>query len=341
VSERNRSLIALLVAAYVVAWWHVVAPTLLAQSACGSADESSPFRGFFSRVGPWDVRGIGARTCDGGARVMIESTLMRGGDLVPGGRIDRPLGPTRVIETPMYCRRDDYPFLPPNALGGLPCVAATPGEHIDPRAEALRLESEVAPPAVRIGMNPRLGMVAVPTWFWVEGYDGNEISRARTVVEAHQECRFAMVHDDQGLVVLAADGRPQLQRQCETRTTTFTIQVRLWPNRYAWDFGDQHHQEVRCATPSACLDGLGQTFVDSRHPSTIRHPYVWTSLGQIGINGDEDAYRISLEITFSAAFRVAVNGASPGGWQSLPDRELSWAASHQVQEAQAVLTRPR
>ena len=28
-------------------------------------------------------------------------------------------------------------------------------------------------------------------------------------------------------------------------------------------------------------------------------------------------------------------------WSSLPDRELSWAASHTVQEAQAVLTRPR
>jgi hypothetical protein len=244
------------------------------------------------------------------------------------------------MEMPMYCRRDDYPFLPSDALGGLPCVAATPGERIDPRAEALRLESEVVPPAVRIGMNPRLGMVAVPTWFWVEGYDGGELARARTVVEAHQECRFVMVHDDRGSVVLAADGRPELERQCETRTTSFTVQVRLWPNHYIWDFGDRSNQEIVCASPRLCRDALGTVYTDPYHPSTVRHPYIWTSLGQTGVNDDEDAYRIALAITFSAAFRVGVNGASPGGWQTLPDRELSWAASHQVQEAQAVLTRP-
>lgn len=241
----------------------------------------------------------------------------------------------------MYCRRDDYPFLPRNALGGLPCITSTPAEHIDPRVVALGMEASLSPPDVQIGMNPRLGMVAVPTWFWVEGYDGGDLRRSRTVVEAHQECRFVTSTTDNGQTVLAADGRPELRRQCETRTTTFNVELRMWPNHFVWDFGDQHSQDITCATPTLCLDALGLAYIDPRHPSPVRHPYVWTSLGRTGVNGDQDAYRISLGITFSAAFRVDVNGSGAGDWQGLPERELSWAASHQVQEAQAVLTRPR
>jgi hypothetical protein len=266
---------------------------------------------------------------------------MHPGDLVPSGRITRPLGPITTAELPMYCRRDDYPFLPQNALGGLPCLNQQPAERIDPRAIALQMEAVLGPPDLRIGMNPQLGMVAVPTWFWVDGYDGRDLSRSRTVVESHEECHLAVERDAAGGAVLAADGRPNLHRQCEPRTTTFTIEVRMWPNHFVWDFGDQHSQAVPCKQPTDCRDGLGQTFSDMRHPSSIRHPYVWTSLGKTGVNGDVDAYRISVGITFSAAFRVGVNGGSLGDWESLPERDLAWSASHQVQEAQAVLTRPR
>jgi hypothetical protein len=72
----------------------------------------------------------------------------------------------------------------------------------------------------------------------------------------------------------------------------------------------------------------------------VLHPYVWTSLGQQGPNGDADTYRVGLGITFNAAFRVDVNGSDFGGWQSLPARQLSWSAGHSVREAQAVLARP-
>jgi len=190
-------------------------------------------------------------------------------------------------------------------------------------------------------MNPQLGMVAVPTWFWVDGYNGQDIGDSTTAVESHEECRLVAAHDASGQAVVMGDGRPQLDRHCEQRTTTFLVEVRLWPNRFVWDFGDQHGQDMRCNRVGGCFDALGQAYIDTRHPSTIRHPYVWTSLGKTGVNGDLDAYRISLGITFSAAFRVGVNGGTLGGWQSLPDRELTWAASHTVQEAQAVLTRPR
>ena len=239
---------------------------------------------------------------------------------------------------PIYCRRDDYAFLPPNALGGLPCLAIEPAAHIDPRRLALELEASVPPPAVRIGMNPQLGLVAVPTWFWVEGYDGGTIGQAETVLEAHERCHLVVVHNPDGSPTLAGDGRPQLRRECTVETSTFEVEVQLWPKQVAWDFGDHTPaRQVTCGSQALCGGGLGLPFVDSGHPSSVQHPYQWSSLG---INGVADAYTISLGINFGASFRVSVDGAAPGGWQTLPDRELQWSASHQVREAQAVLTRP-
>ena len=81
----------------------------------------------------------------------------------------------------------------------------------------------------------------------------------------------------------------------------------------------------------------GRADVDAFHQSTVQHPYVWSSLG---VNGGADAYTIKLAINFAAEYRVSINGNDQGGWHGLSARELTWTASHQVQEAQAVLTRP-
>src|SRR5207249_3468933 len=115
------------------------------------------------------------------------------------------------------------------------------------------------------------------------------------------------------------------------------IAVRLWPSRFAWDFGDQHGQQIACLGQGDCGTALGQAFLDALHPSPIQHPYLWSSLG---INGAADAYTVDLAITFAAQYHVTVDGRDLGGWRDLSSRTLNWAASHQVQEAQAVLTRP-
>jgi hypothetical protein len=86
-----------------------------------------------------------------------------------------------------------------------------------------------------------------------------------------------------------------------------------------------------------CPNALGEPYVDAFHQSSVQHPYVWSSLG---VNGASDAYTIKLAINFAADYRVSINGNDQGGWHGLSARELRWAASHQVQEAQAVLTRP-
>jgi hypothetical protein len=228
-------------------------------------------------------------------------------------------------------------FLPPNALGGIPCLSVPTGSHFDPYSLAVQMALQLPPPDLRIGMNPAKGMVRVPTWFWVEGYDGGTLSQAETVQEDDTTCHDVPVRGPGGLAVLNSEGRPETRSQCSTQTTTFNVAVRLWPDRFAWDFGDKHSQAISCRGQGDCPDALGLPYIDPLHESPIKHPYVWSSLG---VNGSADAYTVKLAITFKAEWDVSINGQDQGGWRGLDPRTLSWSANHQVQEAQAVLTRP-
>ncbi len=311
-----------------------------AQANCARvANHGSPNREFNSRVGTWEVQVTSQDECSGGERVRVVAEQNVRGDLFHTGNADHPGASNTVVSIPIYCRRDDYLFLPPAALGGLPCSSVPRDENFDPYPLAVRMAADLPPPDLRIGMNPALGLVRVPTWFWVEGYDGGVRSQSESVLEANERCRLVVIRDDHHMPILDEDGRPRVRRECTVETTTFTVDVRLWPGRFQWDFGDNHSRAIGCPGLGDCGDALGQVFVDSSHPSPIQHPYVWSSLG---MNGDQDAYTIKLGITFAAQYRVTVSGNGTGtdGWRSLPERELFWTASHKVQEAQAVLTRP-
>src|SRR5712691_5987513 len=311
-----------------------------AQALCPSSSGGpSPISTINRRVESWDVQVVAENDCRRGVRVDMTARQDVPGDLFPTRNSDHPAASNSVVSVPIYCRRDDYLFLPPTALGGLPCLSVPRDQGFDPYPLAVRMAAELPPPDLRIGMNPALGMVRVPTWFWVEGYDGGLLSQSESVLEAHERCSLVVIRDDHHQPVLDEDGRPRVRRECTVETTTFTVDVRLWPGRFQWDFGDNHSRAIGCPGQGDCGDALGQVFIDSSYPSPIQHPYVWSSLG---VNGSEDAYTVKLGITFAAQYRVTVsgNGAGTNGWRSLPERELSWTASHRVQEAQAVLTRP-
>jgi hypothetical protein len=288
------------------------------------------------RMGDWNVRQKFVDDGHGGVRGVTEA-WSPGHDDAVHLEVDRQGGHSAVVELPIWCRRDDYAFLPPSARGGLPCLDVRHDQSIDPRSFASQMVQSVSLPPVRLEMNPRLGMVAVPTWFWVEGYDGGVFGRAETLLLVRRTCRLVVDRDARGDPLLDEQGRARVHETCTTTSDTLTVEVRLWPKQYVWDFGDQNAQPVACSGIGPCPAGLGEAYVDSRHPSPIRHSYIWTSIDQ----GDDDAYRIGLAIDFAAQFRVSFNSPSGGQWQELPGRSGAWAASHQVQEAQAVLTRPR
>lgn len=91
----------------------------------------------------------------------------------------------------------------PIAAPGPPAVVvgAPPLAGVDPVAIAAEVFGIVPLPPIRVGANPGVGLVAMPSWFWIDGYDGRRLSGSRAV----------------GLVV---------------------VEVEIWPANYHWSFGD-------------------------------------------------------------------------------------------------------
>jgi hypothetical protein len=62
------------------------------------------------------------------------------------------------------------------AAGGNVQVVVTDGSVVDPVAVALELLNQVPIPDIAIEANPATGLVALSSWFWIDGYDGSPIS---------------------------------------------------------------------------------------------------------------------------------------------------------------------
>ncbi len=60
--------------------------------------------------------------------------------------------------------------------GGSVQVVFVDGAGVDPVAVALELLNHLPIPDVAIQANPATGLVALPSWFWIDGYDGSPIS---------------------------------------------------------------------------------------------------------------------------------------------------------------------
>lgn len=92
-------------------------------------------------------------------------------------------------------------WLPATANPSTVRVTTDPGGSVDPRSLAQNLLDSIQLPEITIGVNPGTGLVALTSWFWVEGYDGTPITRSASL----------------GGV---------------------TVEVELTPTRYHWTFGD-------------------------------------------------------------------------------------------------------
>ncbi len=80
-------------------------------------------------------------------------------------------------------------------------VQTLPGPPTDPRSMAQSLFGMVPLPPVAVGTNPGTGLVALPSWFWVEGYGGETLYGSETLGDT-------------------------------------TVEVEITPQRYDWSFGD-------------------------------------------------------------------------------------------------------
>lgn len=89
--------------------------------------------------------------------------------------------PKHPGETPWSVACDDGFFavvwIPIDAAaGGNVQVVVTDGSVVDPVSVALELLNHLPIPDIAIEANPATGLVALASWFWIDGYDGSPIS---------------------------------------------------------------------------------------------------------------------------------------------------------------------
>jgi len=172
---------------------------------------------------------------------------------------------------------------------------------IPPREIAVDILEHVSLPGAELRANPAVGLVAMPAWFWVEGYDGRPFGSQRTVDIP------AEVESDVPLSVVPA-GDPR------RRQSTLSVAVRIWPVRYEWDLGDGTQMTTH---------SLGRAYPQE---SDVRHTYERSSLGRAG------GYTVRLTIEFASEF--SVNGGAP---QPLAVTRRAYETAYRVQEIQSVL----
>jgi len=80
-------------------------------------------------------------------------------------------------------------------------IETLPEDPTDPRLVAQSLFGMVLLPPVAVGANPGTGLVALPSWFWVDGYAGETLYGSETLGDT-------------------------------------TVDVEITPERYDWSFGD-------------------------------------------------------------------------------------------------------
>ncbi len=80
-------------------------------------------------------------------------------------------------------------------------VVVGPPDPIDPASVAAELRDHLPVPDMTVSVNPATGLVALPSWFWIDGYDGAPITSSDTL-------------------------------------GGITIEVQIVPQLYTWSFGD-------------------------------------------------------------------------------------------------------
>ena len=180
-----------------------------------------------------------------------------------------------------------------------------PVTRLDPVAKAHDLVQHMAWPNITIGINPNPGVVALPSWFWIQNYSGQALTNSGAISETHQECRTVSNGITIGL-------------ECHDVTNSITVDARVGPTKYEWVFGDGRKNSDQTYPNPA---GLGRAYTDPHTPSPVAWSYEFSSYGH------PNGFPISVAITFIAEFRA--NGSS---WAALDPVIRTWQGSHVVEQ---------
>lgn len=267
-------------------------------------------QGGATSTGPGQPAQAGGSATSSTARVLDEGTLKTSARPVDGTwrqvRLPVPLE-SPLAGQPLVVQDETtgWYFTPAD-----PVLAPEPDLTV--RFEEVRRNAFARVPWPRIGIqvNPgRIGLVGLPTHFWVTGYDGRAFGASDATVIA------ADVGPEVPLSVYPADGPRRRDRRLEVR-------VEARPARYAWAWGD--------GRPGLTGRSLGRDNGNVGKPaSDVVHQYEFTSLRH------PQGFPVTLDATFGVAYSVDFDGGSER--HDLGTTALRFLRPYPVQEAQAVL----
>lgn len=197
------------------------------------------------------------------------------------------------------------PSLPNDACSGAPFADVCGEAHS--RAADLVNQVPLLQQQLTVHQNPVIGVTRVPTWFWVEGYDGQAVT-------ATTDVQVPWTHDWSETVV-SEDGTAADVPRRATGIYHLSLLVRLRPARYVWDFGDG---------TSVNTGSLGKAYPDE---SDVQRSYQHHSHDQ-----PDRRYHFGLGIDWVSDWQVSgdASGQGPG-----PSRYTMYQNSFQVDDVGA------
>jgi hypothetical protein len=212
----------------------------------------------------------------------------------------------------------------PSCGGGPSQARVSPGSRVSQQLSladfARGEENDVPWPTIDVDMNPRLATVAVPTYYWILHYAGQDVvAHAKVTRQEGENC-----HDEGGPTADDPDATPT--QICEPNMVTYQITVTAHPGTYRWNFGDGSNPLVLHGP-----DGLGQPFVPPAYTSTVNHNFETSSFQQESAGG----FPVTVQITWNASW-VADGGPDYQASGTLPDVTETFTMHQHVREIQVL-----
>ncbi|MDQ6669719.1 MAG: hypothetical protein M3069_03025 [Chloroflexota bacterium] len=239
----------------------------------------------------------------------------------------------RLAQQACSAARDTIIFEQPvGASNGFTCVAPTGSSTPDSLAGfALGAESSIRWPRIAIGANPNdPATVAVPTYYWVSGYDGSPRSVGITaVVQEGERCTPTFETNPDG---------PQTQtgQDCFPNLVTYRVTVTARPTTFSWNFGDNQRNPTKDGQQSvvtkAGLEGLGTPYQAPTWSSPIMHLFNVSSYRLEA----EGGFPITLTVTYQVDWEAGASATGERQSGSLGSLQQTVARPQRVQEIQVL-----
>jgi hypothetical protein len=171
-------------------------------------------------------------------------------------------------------------WVPINGNSGNVQLAAAPSGNatgagngpivVDPRVVAMDVLQHIPLPNVKIRVNPALGLVAMPGWFWAEGYNGEPFGGSATV-------------------------------------GSYTVAVQVQPSSYTWSFGDGNTLVTQSlGQPYPAESDIQHTYQYSslHYPDGFLVQLTIQFAASYSVNGGPAEPLSSMERAYTASYRV-------------------------------------